>query len=217
MYQKKSKFYIYILVGVIAFVAGWQFNSMGLFGDAVETDDVIVEKEDVEFVVDDDGKADLSLFWLVWQELENKYVDEEALDYEAMVYGAIKGMVSSLGDPYTVFMTPEESEQFSASLEGTLEGIGAELTVEDQNLVIVSPLRNSPAEGAGLMPGDIIYKIEGELAADLSLFEAIMSIRGEKGTAVVLTITSSVSTASPNKPIELNCQPATKAITPTSI
>jgi len=85
-------------------------------------------------------------------------------------------------------MTPEESESFSASLEGTLEGIGAELTVEGHNLVVVSPLRDSPAEKAGLLPGDIIFLIEGELASEMTLFDAIMSIRGEKGTIVNLTI-----------------------------
>jgi len=105
-----------------------------------------------------------------------------------MIYGAISGMVGSLEDPYTVFMDPAESEEFSASLNGKLEGIGAELSVEEKNLVVISPLRNSPAEKAGLLPGDIIYKIEDQLASEMTLFEAIMSIRGKQGTSVKLTI-----------------------------
>lgn len=96
--------------------------------------------------------------------------------------------MDALDDPYTVFMTPDESEQFAASLDGTLEGIGAELTVEDSGLTIVSPLRDSPAEKAGLLPGDIIYKVDGELTNEMTLFEAIMNIRGEQGTMVTLTI-----------------------------
>jgi len=133
-------------------------------------------------------QADLSLFWKVWKELFDIYVDERALDRQNMVYGAIKGMVSSLDDPYTVFMTPNETKDFDASLNGRLEGIGAELTVKNQALTVVSPIKNSPAERAGLLPGDIIYKIDGDLTTEMTLFEAITRIRGEKGTKVMLTI-----------------------------
>lgn len=135
-----------------------------------------------------DSKEDMQLFWTVWDELDKKYVDHDALNEESMVYGAIRGMVESLNDPYTVFMSPEESREFNSSLEGELEGIGAELTVEDAELVIVSPLRNSPAEKAGLLPGDVIYEIDGETTVDMTLFDAIMKIRGKEGTTVKLTI-----------------------------
>ena len=132
--------------------------------------------------------VDLNLFWTVWEEVVKNYVDDDAVNTERMVYGAIKGMVNSLDDSYTVFMDPDESEEFNESLNGKLEGIGAELTVEDGNLVVVSPLRDSPAEKAGLLPGDTIFKIDDKLAYEMTLFDAIMSIRGKKGTAVNLTI-----------------------------
>lgn len=198
MYEYKSRshnFFLYIFIAFLSFVFGWQANGLGFFNttnsESTET------KEDSTGVFDfnlgsdtknDDAKADLSLFWTVWAELEGNYYNEAALNSETMVYGAVKGMVDSLDDPYTVFMTPDENKEFMASLEGTLEGIGAELTVEDKTLVIVSPLRDSPAERAGLLPGDIIFKIDGEIAADMTLFDAIMTIRGEKGSTVVLTI-----------------------------
>jgi len=182
-YQKSHNWYIYLLIAVVAFSLGWQATTLGIIGGA-PLDDSYIENEHNS----DDKNIDLNLFWTVWDELEEKYVDLDSVDEEQMVYGAIKGIVNSLDDSYTVFMTPEESEQFSASLEGTLEGIGAELTVEDGDLSVVSPLKSSPAEKAGLLPGDIIYMIEGELANEMTLFDAIMNIRGEKGTTVVLTI-----------------------------
>jgi carboxyl-terminal processing protease len=132
--------------------------------------------------------ADLTLFWKVWGMVTDSYVDQTALDDQSMVYGAIKGMVASMNDPYTVFMTPNETKDFNDSLNGTLEGIGAELTVKDQTLVVISPLKDSPAEKAGLLPGDVIYKIDGSLTSDMTLFDAITKIRGQKGTKVTLTI-----------------------------
>jgi len=132
--------------------------------------------------------VDLSLLWAVWDILGENYLHETSLDTQVMVYGVVRGMVESLDDPYTVFMDPEETEQFSQSLEGQLQGIGAELTVEENILKIVTPLKNSPAEKAGLLPGDIIYQIDGEFAMDLSFFEAVMKIRGEVGTPVTLSI-----------------------------
>ena len=132
--------------------------------------------------------ADLSLYWKVWKDLFDLYVDESVFNKQGMVYGSIKGLVNSLNDPYTVFMTPDETKDFDQSLNGTLQGIGAELTVKDRALTIISPLKNSPAEKAGLLPGDIVYKINGNLTSEMTLFEAISKIRGVKGTRVTLTI-----------------------------
>lgn len=188
MYQERRPhhFFIYFLVAAISFVLGWQAVSHGFLGGA----SVDIERDrDIENdISSSDADIDLELYWTVLNQLDNYYVDEAALDKQNMLYGSIKGLVNSLEDPYTVFMTPEESESFNANLEGTLEGIGAELTVEGYSLVVVSPLRDSPAERAGLLPGDIIFMIEGELASEMTLFDAIMSIRGEKGTTVILTI-----------------------------
>ncbi len=130
----------------------------------------------------------LDLFWNVYHRLEQNYVDPTALDNENELYGAIKGMVNSLGDPYSVFMSPEETQEFQASLEGTLQGIGAELSMKDGNLVVVAPLKGSPAEKAGLKTGDIIYKIDELFVDDLTLWDAIKAIRGEPGTTVTLSI-----------------------------
>ena len=97
-------------------------------------------------------------------------------------------MVNSLDDPYTVFMTPEETTSFHQSLGGELEGIGAELTVKEGLLMVISPLKGSPAEKAGLLPGDYIYMVDGKLTSDMTLFEAINAIRGAPNTDVELTV-----------------------------
>ncbi|MFA6992509.1 MAG: S41 family peptidase [Candidatus Gracilibacteria bacterium] len=186
-YPPKKNFVIYIIVAVFSFMVGWQATSYGVLPtkDLPEPTDENSNPDDADVIAKD---TDLSLFWTVWGELSKSYYKEEKLDKDTMVYGAIKGMVSALDDPYTVFMDPEESKDFSDSLGGTLEGIGAELTEKDGKLTIVSPLRDSPAEKAGLLPGDAIYMIDDEYSADMDVFDAIMKIRGKKGTSVTLTI-----------------------------
>lgn len=130
----------------------------------------------------------LDLLWEVYDRIEKDYVDKAILDSEKQLYGSIKGLVDSLEDPYTSFMTPQETRDFQQSLEGTLKGIGAELTMQDGILTVIAPLKGSPAEQAGLKTGDIIYMIDDTFATDLNLFEAIRRIRGEAGTQVKLTI-----------------------------
>lgn len=133
-------------------------------------------------------KIDLKIFWDVWKRVEEKYVDSSVLLPKEMVYGAIRGMVRALDDPYTVYMTPEETIEFQNSLDGTLEGIGAELTVKEKLLTIVSVIKNSPAEKAGLKSDDAILEIDGETAAEMTIYNAITKIRGKRATKVKLLI-----------------------------
>ncbi len=192
-FKKISFTALYFLLFALFFLAGWEaaryfYLTKGATGITSPSGTVSANKVSSLREGTEKEEADLRLFWKVWRMLQEMYVDETAVNQENMTYGAIKGMVSSLNDPYTVYMTPSETKDFDQSLHGELEGIGAELTVQDQNLIVVSPLKNSPAEKAGLKPNDIIYKIDGVLTADMTLFDAIMKIRGEKGTGVILTI-----------------------------
>jgi len=171
--------FISLLLVVGGVALGWQATIQGFFDQFSDTNVTVVEIP---------SDVDLGLMWNVWGILNKDYLHNEALDSKTMIYGAVRGMVESLDDPYTVFMDPEETEQFSQSLEGQLEGIGAELSVDDGVLKIVTPLKNSPAEKAGLLPNDVIYQIDGEFAVDMSFFEAVMKIRGETGTPVTLNI-----------------------------
>lgn len=133
-------------------------------------------------------KVDFSLFWKVWDLLKEKHIDKNKLDAQKLVYGAISGMLKATGDPYTNFFDPEQSQAFSEDIEGSFEGIGAELGVKDQLLTVVAPLDGSPAQASGLRAGDKILKVDDKVAADMAIDEAVDLIRGPKGTQVKLTI-----------------------------
>lgn len=131
--------------------------------------------------------VDFSIFWDAWGVIEKKYT-LEPLDYKKMVYGAISGMVSSLGDPYTVFLSPTENDLFNQDMKGSFGGIGAEIGFRNGFLTVIAPLKGSPAEKAGIVSGDKIFKVDDKDISGLSIDEAVMLIRGEKGTKVKLTI-----------------------------
>lgn len=184
--NKSGTMFKYFVVAVLFFVLGWQGTVLGWWNNA--SGQIVLDQNEVTESALAREDVDLDLFWLVWNEIENKYVDIDNVDRQKMIYGAIKGLVEAVGDNYSVFMDPEANKAFMASLEGELEGIGAELTVEEGRLVVVTPLRESPAEKAGLLPNDIIVEIDGKSSSNMTLFDAIMNIRGQKGTTVTLTI-----------------------------
>lgn len=112
--------------------------------------------------------------------VEKNYV--EGVDRNKLVDGAIGGMLNALGDPFTSYMAPETAQQFSEQIEGSFTGIGAEVSMEDGKVVVVSPIKGSPAEQAGIKPKDILLSVNGESFEGLGLNEAVAKIRGPKGT-----------------------------------
>jgi carboxyl-terminal processing protease len=133
--------------------------------------------------------AEFALFWEAWQLVEEYFVDREEVEPVDMTYGAIRGMLASLGDEnHTVFFTPEEADQQASSLEGSFEGIGAYVGTEDGFFKILSPIHGSPAEAAGLLPGDVVLAVDAEDIVGLPDWEVISLIRGPAGSQVVLTI-----------------------------
>jgi len=131
---------------------------------------------------------DFSLFWEAWRTLEENFVDQSKMDYQKMLYGAISGMVSSLKDPYTVYMPPEDAKVFKEDVSGEFQGVGMEIGIRQGELTVIAPLEGTPAQRAGLRAGDKIVKIDDTYTTDLTSDEAVKLIRGEKGTKVVLTI-----------------------------
>lgn len=131
---------------------------------------------------------DFSLFQEVWDKVEKKFVDKKKLDPQKMFYGAIKGMVASLEDPYTFFLTPDENKQSKDDLGGKFQGIGAQLGLKDNRIIIVAPLKNSPAESAGVKAGDYINKVDDQSTKNWTLTQAVLKIRGSKGSQVKLTL-----------------------------
>ena len=116
------------------------------------------------------------------------YVEPESLDADELIRGAINGMVEALDDPYSAYLDPEMYQLSLSDFEGTFEGIGAHVAVRDDRLVILAPIPASPAERAGIRAGDEILEIDGELTVGMSLTEAVLLVRGPKGTSVTLLI-----------------------------
>ena len=136
--------------------------------------------------------VDFSPFWKAWNLLNEKYVpagtSTERVTNEERIWGAISGMTEALGDPYTVFFPPVESELFQADIRGNFEGVGMEVIAQNGAITIVAPLKDSPASRAGILPGDKVVRIDETSTAKLSTEDAVQLIRGPKGTPVVLTI-----------------------------
>ncbi len=132
-------------------------------------------------------EVDFDQFWELWDKVKSKYV-KQPVDEVKLFYGALAGLVQGLEDPHSVYFPPKEAGEFAESLSGKFEGIGAEIGMKGNQLEIIAPLPQSPAEKAGLKPGDKIYKINEEETYGMSLDKAISKIRGPGGTEVKLTI-----------------------------
>lgn len=139
-----------------------------------------------------DEEADLSTFWKAWNALDARFVETNASStlpsVEEKLWGAIQGMAASYGDPYTVFMPPSEAKQFQDDIRGDFSGVGMEVGIKDGVLTVIAPLKGTPAERAGLRPGDMIIAIDERSTDGMSTDEAVKLIRGEKGTKVTFTL-----------------------------
>jgi carboxyl-terminal processing protease len=135
-----------------------------------------------------EAETDFGTFWKVWNILNEKSIYAKKTTDQDRVWGAISGLASSLGDPYTVFFPPKENKSFAEEIKGSFDGIGAEIGVKDGILTIIAPLKDTPAWNAGLKAGDKIIKINDTNAIDMSIDGAIDLIRGPSGTIVTLNI-----------------------------
>lgn len=176
----------FVLIVAIAFLLGWQLGhkDIQLRWSSYKPTVSISSKEPPKNI-----NVDFKLFWDSWDLLSRAYIDKKALNPQKMFYGAISGMVSSLGDPYTVFLPPTQQKVSKEELNGSFDGVGIQLGFnKDKRLVVIAPLSQTPAERAGIKPEDLIVKIDDKDTANMTLPEAVQLIRGHKGTEVVLTI-----------------------------
>lgn len=120
----------------------------------------------------------------VWKKIREKYVNKEKVTDSELVYGAIEGMVKKVEDPYTVFQEPQIATIFNQSLSGEFEGIGISIDIIEGKVTIISPIRESPAEKAGMKPNDIIIKVDDKDVQGMKLEEVASFIKGPKGTKV---------------------------------
>ncbi len=125
----------------------------------------------------------------VYQYVKSYFYQPERIDDQQALYGAMKGIVEQLDDPYSEFFTPQEKEEFDETLNGEFSGVGIEISLDDNKvLTVITPLVGSPAEAAGIQAGDKILAIDGESTDGHTITESAMKIRGEIGTPVVLTV-----------------------------
>lgn len=177
-----------VLIVILAFLLGWQLGQKQVqIKWARFTPTISIQNRDVPKEI----SLDFKLFWDTWDLLSKTYLDKKALDPSKLFYGAISGMVSAVGDPYTVFLPPEQQKSTKEELNGSFEGVGIQLGFNDDKpprLVVIAPLGGTPAQKAGIKPQDVILKIDDKDSSGMSLPEAVRLIRGAKGTKVALTI-----------------------------
>lgn len=177
--------------GAVVFVSGYKIGQFRVTG---KTDSSLVKQFISSPTADAAKGADFTRFWEVWKRLEKSYVDPSALDYQKMTWGAIRGLASSLGDPYTNYFPPKENKQAEEDLSGSFGGVGIELGYKDNNLAVIAPLSKTPADRAGVKAGDLILKIKDEAkkidldTRDMAITDAVAHIRGEKGSQVILNL-----------------------------
>jgi carboxyl-terminal processing protease len=132
--------------------------------------------------------ADFSEFWKAWQIVDQNFPGADKITSQDRVYGAIKGMLASFGDPYTTFFPPAENTQFQSQIAGEFSGIGIEIGEKNGLLTVIAPLKGTPAAAAGIKSGDIITKINTTNTSTLTIDQAVDMIVGKNGTTVILTI-----------------------------
>ncbi|MCX6782079.1 MAG: S41 family peptidase [Candidatus Magasanikbacteria bacterium] len=190
-FSKYVGIYLAIILFVSSFGLGILVGQSIIVKKQIENENGQVEINKVinfNRTINRSDSVDFSQFWDVWDRIKQKYVNKDVKDTD-LFYGAIEGLVYSLGDPYSVYMIPKMADEFTKDLSGEFEGIGAEIGIKNGQLTVVSPLAESPAQRAGLRPGDKIMAINKENTFGMDVNMAVSKIRGQAGTEVTLTIT----------------------------
>lgn len=138
--------------------------------------------------VQDESELDLTLLEDIWEIIQEKYVEPDELDTEALIQGAAKGMIKALDDPHSAYLTPDYYEMFTTDLAGEFEGIGAYVGERDGRITIIAPIPGTPADEAGIKPGDVIMGVDGESTIGWSVQDAVNVIRGPRGIPVRLLV-----------------------------
>lgn len=175
-YMKIKKFQFITILFLLVFLTAGITTFVLSFGDEKVVETRVQLKDREEF----------TKLYEAYESINENYIDE--VDEKVLIEGAINGMVDSIGDPYSDYMTSEETDSFSEQISSSFEGIGAQIEKRDENIVIVAPIKGSPAEKAGLKANDAIIEVDGQNIQGMSSTEAVLLIRGEKGTEVELTI-----------------------------
>lgn len=182
--------YLSVILFVVSFGLGAIFGQMFFFNKEVTNaaeGGKVSKVININRTTSHSNQVDFFQFWDVWDRVKAKYVKQPVNDVD-MFYGAIQGMVASLGDPYSVYLPPQDASEFENDVDGVFSGIGAEIGIKNNQLLIVAPLSNTPAEKAGLRAGDKIMAIDKLSTLGMDTDTAVKHIRGADGTIVVLSI-----------------------------
>jgi carboxyl-terminal processing protease len=200
--KPKKNILVWVIVIALAFSAGYttrdggwkltnnQNGGIGIQSNATDYPTVKLTRE----LPADKQTLDFALFWRVWDTLSSKYYDKSKIVESEMVYGAIKGMVSSVGDPYTSFFEPDENKVVQDDLKGSFGGVGIHIHMVGKQLAVEAPVANTPAERAGIKAGDYIIQITDrdksieQDTLNMTLNEAVSIIRGPVGSKVSLLL-----------------------------
>jgi len=183
--KKYNTIFSLLLIIAISFFVGFSFGNNSSSG--IES---VYGLENKQLGMPNDV-SDFSSFWRVWNVINDKFVPvytDEVASNDERTYGAIQGLAASLGDPYTVFFPPVESEDFESTIRGNFGGVGMEVGIRDGILTVIAPLKDTPAERSGILAGDKVIAIDNVPSQGLSIDDAVQKIRGEIGTRVTLTI-----------------------------
>ncbi len=194
-FSKKNSRSLSAIILAVGFAAGFAIGTKGFLADYLPQN---VKAGLSPGIVVPEG-VNLAPVWKAWRIIDEKFVPAavgtstpiatttEAIN-DKRVWGLIQGLAGSLDDPYTYFLPPVENKQFSDDISGSFEGVGMEIAVRDQVLTVVSPLRGTPSETAGIKSGDKILKIDGLDTKGMDITTAVNRIRGPRGSAVTLSI-----------------------------
>jgi len=178
--SKKIFFSVSVFIGIcLIFLGGY---SLGQRGFSIDIGEKTIVSNDARQPKD----VNLSLYWEAWNKLKEKSIENP--DNNKMIEGSISGMLSSLGDPYTVYMSKDENKRFKEDIQGEFSGIGIELIQKNELPTVVAPIADSPAEKAGIKAGDIILQVDDSDTSKVSFDEIIDKIRGTEGTTVKLKV-----------------------------
>lgn len=177
---------VVVIAIVVAAIVGSSYY-LGFVKGQQQSQKIVVE--DVKNI-NSPNTGDFSLFWEVWNDIKSQFVTASSTENnQNLIYGAISGLVSSLGDQYSIFFPPKDAASFNEEISGQFDGIGAEIGLNSQNqIVVIAPIKDTPAYNAGIKSGDIIVKINGQSTVGLSVDAAVKQIRGLKGTTVTLNV-----------------------------
>ena len=175
----------------MAFISGYLFGRSEPAGGPLSFLDVLqpsTARATEGGVLTTDEQQRFRVFWEAWQVVERDFYDRSQIDHQKLIYGAIKGMVDAVGDPYTVYQTPSQRELSDTDLRGSFDGIGIQVDMKDNRLTVVAPIEGSPAEAAGFRPGDVVLAVDGKALSGKTLNDTVGLIRGPRGTPVTLTV-----------------------------